>query len=43
MSLGVSVTFAVAQYSSRNPMFQPSLKAMKAARDAFHWHISELD
>ena len=43
MSLGVSVTFAVAQYSPRNPMFQPSVKAMKAARDAFHWHISELD
>ena len=43
MSLGVSVTFAVAHYNPRNPMFQPSVKAMKDVRDAYRWNISDLD
>ena len=43
MSLGVSTTFAVAQYNPRNPMFQPSVRAMREVRDAYHWHISELN
>ena len=42
MSLGVSTTFAVAQYNPRNPMFQPSVRAMREVRDAYHWHISDI-
>ena len=42
MSLGVSTTFAVAHYNPRNPMFQPTVKAMKDVRDSYHWHISDI-
>ena len=42
MSLGVATTFAVAQYNPRNPMFQPSVHAMREVRDAYRWHISDL-
>jgi 3-dehydroquinate dehydratase len=42
LTLGVAATFAVHQYGARNPMTQPTLRAMKAVLENCRWHIDQV-
>ena len=39
--LGVSITFAIARYDERWPMFQPTIRAMKTVFDNMRFHIDD--
>jgi len=42
LSLGVAVTFAVSHYEPKYHMNQPTVRAMKAILDNYHWSIDDV-
>ena len=42
-ALGASITFAVHRYDESNPMFQPSVRAMRNVFDNYHWNIESIE